>query len=87
MYPHLSERMASSRDYDELTYVWNEWRRVTAPVKEIYEQFVQLSNKGARQGITYNLHERIGTIICFTSLQRHCVGLTTQVTEGSARYS
>uniref|UniRef100_A0A914UH19 Angiotensin-converting enzyme n=1 Tax=Plectus sambesii TaxID=2011161 RepID=A0A914UH19_9BILA len=51
--PDLSNIMAynqSSGDYDLQTYVWNEWRKKTQPIKDIYPQFVNLSNKGAQQG-------------------------------------
>jgi peptidyl-dipeptidase A len=48
--PDLSNILASSRDYDLLEYVWTVWRNNSAKILPIYPQFVDLSNKGARQG-------------------------------------
>ena len=41
--------MASSKDYDELSYVWSEWRKVAAkPMRADYENYVNLSNQAAQ---------------------------------------
>uniref|UniRef100_A0A914X619 Angiotensin-converting enzyme n=1 Tax=Plectus sambesii TaxID=2011161 RepID=A0A914X619_9BILA len=48
--PEMFDRMSHSRDYDELAYVWTAWRNISALNKEYFEQYVDLSNKGARQG-------------------------------------
>lgn len=42
--------LATSKNYDELAYVWQQWRNISADMLPYYEQFVPLSNKGARQG-------------------------------------
>jgi peptidyl-dipeptidase A len=44
-----SDILATSRDPDELLDVWQGWRRVGAPMRERYERFVELSNKGSRE--------------------------------------
>lgn len=47
--PELTRALAKSRDYDLLKYIWEEWRSQSgAKIKGTYEQFVKLSNKGAR---------------------------------------
>lgn len=49
LYPDLKEIMAHSRDWDELVYVWGEWRRKSGEnMKEMYEQLVDLTNEAAR---------------------------------------
>ncbi|KAL1430144.1 hypothetical protein MTO96_002403 [Rhipicephalus appendiculatus] len=41
--------MASSRKYNELLHVWNEWRRVSGkPTKQKFTRYVQLLNEAAR---------------------------------------
>ena len=41
--------LASSKDYDELSYVWSEWRKVAAkPMRSAYENYVNLSNLAAQ---------------------------------------
>lgn len=48
LYPDLKEIMARSRDWDELLYVWGEWRRKSGEnMKELYEQLVDLTNEAA----------------------------------------
>lgn len=40
--------MAKSRDWDELVYVWSEWRRKSGEnIKDMYEQLVELTNEAA----------------------------------------
>lgn len=47
--PELSEIMASSRSYKRLLYAWDAWRNASGvPLKEIYPQFVNLSNKASQ---------------------------------------
>ncbi len=40
--------LATSTDYDELNYVWSEWRKIASrPMIHDYEQYVELNNKVA----------------------------------------
>lgn len=40
--------MAKSRDWDELLYVWSEWRRKSGEnIKDMYEQLMELTNEAA----------------------------------------
>lgn len=40
--------MAKSRDWDELVYVWSEWRRKSGEnIKDMYEQLMELTNEAA----------------------------------------
>ncbi|XP_014475472.1 PREDICTED: angiotensin-converting enzyme-like [Dinoponera quadriceps] len=49
LYPDISQIMAKSRDWDELQYVWTEWRRRSgAPIRDLYQQLVTLNNEAAR---------------------------------------
>jgi peptidyl-dipeptidase A len=48
--PDIFNVLQTSRDPAELTYVWNEWRNKTGQLKDKYQQFVTLSNKGAKAG-------------------------------------
>jgi peptidyl-dipeptidase A len=45
----LSRIMAESRDPGELLDLWVGWHRVGTPMRQRYERFVELSNKGARE--------------------------------------
>ena len=45
----LSDILASSRNYDELTDAWKGWHSVGAGMREDYTQFVALANEGARE--------------------------------------
>lgn len=48
LYPDLKKIMANGRDWDELVYVWGEWRRKSGEnMKELYEQLVDLTNLAA----------------------------------------
>ena len=41
--------MATSTDYNELTYVWTEWRNAASkPMRDDYINYVELSNKAAQ---------------------------------------
>lgn len=41
--------LATSSNYDELAYVWREWRDVASkPMRDDYEMYIELSNKAAR---------------------------------------
>jgi len=45
----LTELLIKSRDPEELRHVWIEWRRKTGEqVRDLYQQYVDLSNKAAR---------------------------------------
>lgn len=47
--PELKNIMAKSRDWEELTYVWTEWRRKSGRnMRELFEQLVDLTNEAAR---------------------------------------
>ncbi|XP_012539673.1 angiotensin-converting enzyme [Monomorium pharaonis] len=49
LYPDISQIMARSRDWDELQYVWTEWRRRSGrPIRDLYIQLVTLTNDAAR---------------------------------------
>uniref|UniRef100_A0A914XJY6 Angiotensin-converting enzyme n=1 Tax=Plectus sambesii TaxID=2011161 RepID=A0A914XJY6_9BILA len=48
--PEMFDRISHSHDYDELAYVWTAWRNISALNKAYFQQYVELSNKGARQG-------------------------------------
>jgi peptidyl-dipeptidase A len=45
----LSDILARSRNYDELTEAWKGWHAVGAGMREDYTQFVALANEGARE--------------------------------------
>jgi peptidyl-dipeptidase A len=46
--------ISSSRDYDELTYVWKSWRDVSgAKMREDYKKYVELSNLAAEKNGAY----------------------------------
>jgi peptidyl-dipeptidase A len=47
--PDLEEIIKKSRNYDLLTYVWQAWHENTGrPILPLYKEFIELSNKGAR---------------------------------------
>lgn len=49
--------MAKSRDWDELLYVWSEWRRKSGEnIKDMYEQLMDLTNEAANYNSTYTRH-------------------------------
>jgi peptidyl-dipeptidase A len=45
----LEEIVAHSREPDELLEVWNGWRTVSPPMKELYARQVELANEGATE--------------------------------------
>ncbi|KOX80241.1 Angiotensin-converting enzyme [Melipona quadrifasciata] len=46
---NISQIMAKSRNWDELQYVWAEWRRRSGMrIKDLYQQLVTLNNEAAR---------------------------------------
>ena len=45
----LSETLATSRNYDELTEAWKGWHDVGTQMRGDYERFVALANEGARE--------------------------------------
>src|SRR5207249_10519869 len=45
----LSEILARSRNYAELTDAWKGWHAVGAGMREEYGEFVRLANEGARE--------------------------------------
>ena len=44
----LTEVMATSRNYDELTDAWTGWHSTARPMRKDYVRFVELANEGAR---------------------------------------
>jgi Angiotensin-converting enzyme len=41
--------MAKSRDWDELQWVWTEWRRKSGkPMRDLFEQLADLTNDAAK---------------------------------------
>ena len=45
----LEEAIASSRDYDKALEYWQAWRKVSIPMRQPYQRFVELTNEGARE--------------------------------------
>lgn len=45
----LSETLAKSRDYAELTEAWRQWHTISKPMRADYARFVELANEGARE--------------------------------------
>jgi peptidyl-dipeptidase A len=45
----LSKTMTSSRDPEKLLDIWTGWRTISPPIRESYERFAELGNKGARE--------------------------------------
>ncbi|GAB0092396.1 Angiotensin-converting enzyme [Sergentomyia squamirostris] len=47
--PEIELRMAASRDYDELSYLWSEWREKSGKLmREDYKEYVRLINQIAQ---------------------------------------
>lgn len=47
--PEIEQIMAHSVDYDELAYVWNEWREKTGKLmRNDYKKYVDVMNTAAR---------------------------------------
>lgn len=47
--PELEHILATSRNYDEQLQAWLAWRRVSPPMRPMYQRFVELMNLGARE--------------------------------------
>ncbi len=45
----MNRIMAESRDPDRLLEIWLGWRRVSPPMRQMYQHFVELANEGARE--------------------------------------
>lgn len=45
----LSDVLAQSRNYDELTEAWTGWHSTARPIRKDYVRFVELANEGARE--------------------------------------
>ncbi len=45
----LSDILAKSRKPDELLLVWREWRKISRPMRPLFERYVELGNLGARE--------------------------------------
>lgn len=45
----LSDILAESRNYDELTDAWTGWHSTARPLRKDYVRFVELANEGARE--------------------------------------
>jgi peptidyl-dipeptidase A len=45
----ISRRMAASRDAGELLDLWNGWHAIAPPLRQRYQRFAELGNKGARE--------------------------------------
>ena len=45
----LTEVLATSRNYDELTEAWTGWHSTARPIRKDYARFVELANEGAKE--------------------------------------
>ena len=45
----IEQRLARSRDTNQIREMWVGWHKVGAPMRDKYARFVQLSNQGARE--------------------------------------
>jgi peptidyl-dipeptidase A len=45
----LSDILAESRNYDELTEAWTGWHSVARPMRAKYQRFAELANEGAKE--------------------------------------
>jgi peptidyl-dipeptidase A len=45
----LTDVLANSRNYDELTEAWTGWHSTARPLRKEYVRFVELANEGARE--------------------------------------
>lgn len=68
--------MAKSRDWEELTWVWTEWRRKSGrPMRDLFEQLADLTNEAAKYNSKCQVKEvdmidnRDDTMILFNRLQ------------------
>ena len=44
----MTARMATSRNYDELLELWQGWREISPPMKDLYVRQTELANEGAQ---------------------------------------
>lgn len=48
-YADLTEIMASSRNYKQLLFVWDEWHKAAGvPLKSLFKDFVEVSNRASQ---------------------------------------
>ncbi|WP_462171806.1 M2 family metallopeptidase [Pseudoalteromonas xiamenensis] len=45
----MTAKMATSRDYNELLDMWQGWREVSKPMRDLYKEQVVLTNEGAKE--------------------------------------
>ena len=45
----LEGLMQELRDYDELLELWQGWRKISPPMRDMYERYVELANEGANE--------------------------------------
>ena len=45
----LSDVIASSRDYDQVTEAWTGWHSIARPMRPKYQRFADLANEGAKE--------------------------------------
>ncbi len=45
----LSDIIANSRNYDELTEAWTGWHSIARPMRPKYQRFAELANEGSRE--------------------------------------
>jgi len=45
----LEGLMQELRDYDELLDLWQGWRKISPPMRDMYERYVELANEGANE--------------------------------------
>src|ERR671911_410003 len=45
----LTDVLANSRNYDELTEAWTGWHSTARPLRTEYSRFVELANEGATE--------------------------------------
>ncbi len=46
--PDMYQVLANSRSYDELLDVWTGWRKVSVPMRDKFQRYVELGNAGAK---------------------------------------
>ena len=61
--PELTDILATSRDYDELLWVWKGWRDVTGlAYKPLYVELVDKMNEAAQDNGMYELWQLIRVV-------------------------
>lgn len=72
LYPDLKEIMAKGRDWDELIYVWGEYRRKSGEnMREQYEQLVDLTNLAANYNSKFNSNLKFFPTFHFIFLKKN----------------